>query len=322
MGLTVHAVPASVAGLKHDRGGLRNTLSYCSQALNIVDIVAILPWYIAQATGSSGGGVAVLRVLRLVRVFRIFRVGKYATGAHMVLKCLSQSLPALSILFFVSALMSVLFSSGMYFAEGTVFSVHEHWLQNGYPNGVYVRPHASGIGEEPSPFRSIPSAFWWFFTTTTTVGYGDFFPTTTAGKIVGMLNFLAGIILIALPVTIIGGNFSILYLTWMAEESNEAGQAGGGPLALPPSMATTAEFNGIPIDRILSGDSDELPASKKAQYAQAAAAAIAALTKRYDLRVPAARNIPADHFAAVNAERKTPTELYVETQMSEVTEVH
>ena len=86
---------------------------------------------------------------------------------------------------------------------------------------------------------------------------------------------------------------------------------------MPPSMATTAEFNGIPIDRILSGDSNELPASTKAQYAKAAAAAVAALTKRYGLAAPAAGVIPSDPFAAFNAGRKTPTELY-EKQIGEM----
>eukprot|EP00937_MAST-01D_sp_MAST-1D-sp2_P000785 g785.t1 len=231
--LTVHAAPAVVAGLARDRGGLRNTLAYCGHPLNMVDIAAILPWYIAKLTNTSGGGLAVLRVLRLVRVFRIFKVGKYATGAYMVIKCITQSIPALSILFFLTTLTCVLFASCMYFAEGTTYSVDQRWVNDPkYKTGVYVRPTVDGHDFEPSPFRSIPGAFWWFFTTTTTVGYGDFYPTTTAGKLVGISTFFAGIILLALPVTIIGGNFSMLYSQWMEEMPNEEedgdGDSGGG----------------------------------------------------------------------------------------------
>ena len=67
--------------------------------------------------------------------------------------------------------------------------------------------------------RSIPFCFWWFFTTTTTVGYGDFYPTTTGGKFVAMITFYIGIILLALPITIIGGNFTTFYKRWVMESA-------------------------------------------------------------------------------------------------------
>jgi len=70
---------------------------------------------------------------------------------------------------------------------------------------------------EKTPFVSIPFAFWWFFTTTTTVGYGDFSPTTTMGMVIAVLTSYIGIILLALPVTIVGGNFSQEYEKWVDE---------------------------------------------------------------------------------------------------------
>merc|ERR1740138_1194805 len=109
----------------------------------------------------------------------------------MVVNVVLDSLPVLSMLFFLSLLFCVLFASMMYFAEGTSFSVDPEWLQGGYPTGVYVRPSVDGHSIEVSPFRSIPFAAWWFFTTTTTVGYGDFY-----------------------PITVIGGNFSKYYEDW------------------------------------------------------------------------------------------------------------
>jgi len=212
--LTVHAVPYTRIGLARCHGGAGNTLCYLSQGLNIVDAVAILPFYAELLLSEGGGGLAVLRVLRLVRVFRIFKMGKYSSGAMMVVNVVLDSLPVLSMLFFLSLLFCVLFASMMYFAEGTSFSVDPEWLQGGYPTGVYVRPSVDGHSIEVSPFRSIPFAAWWFFTTTTTVGYGDFYPTTTAGKCVGVFCFFAGIILMALPITVIGGNFSKYYEDW------------------------------------------------------------------------------------------------------------
>ena len=62
-----------------------------------------------------------------------------------------------------------------------------------------------------SPFRSIPFSFWWVLVTTTTTGYGDFFPTTVMGKTVGVCAMITGILMLALPITVIGANFAHEY---------------------------------------------------------------------------------------------------------------
>jgi len=216
---TVHAVSHEQAGLSRDRGGVANTIFYMLTPLNIIDFVAIVPYYVQKIVGASGGGLAVLRVLRLIRVFRIFKMGKYSSGAFMVVRAVSNSLPALSMLFFLTCLACVLFSSCIYYAEGQQFSIDQLCTDNGFPDGCYVRPSVDGYTTEVSPFVSIPFAFWWFFTTTTTVGYGDFSPTTTGGMVIAVLTAYIGIILLALPITIIGGSFSSEYEAWIDEAS-------------------------------------------------------------------------------------------------------
>ena len=57
-------------------------------------------------------------------------------------------------------------------------------------------------------FGTIPSAFWWALTTMTTVGYGDCYPITLLGKIVAVIAMVGGVIVLALPITVLGSNFA------------------------------------------------------------------------------------------------------------------
>eukprot|EP00929_Paragymnodinium_shiwhaense_P035030 TRINITY_DN18991_c0_g1_i1.p1 TRINITY_DN18991_c0_g1~~TRINITY_DN18991_c0_g1_i1.p1 ORF type:complete len:898 (+),score=174.63 TRINITY_DN18991_c0_g1_i1:82-2694(+) len=193
---------------------LKITFRYCAQALNTIDFLAILPFYVELA-GGGGGGASVLRVLRLVRIFRVLKVPKMRACADMFLVVIEDALPALFLLLFMTALMSVLYASLIVFAEGSWYSL-DHFTDE-YPYGVYVRPTKDGYNVEVSPFKSILYAFWWFFATATTVGYGDDYPTTTMGRLVGIATFYTGIVLIALPITIIGGCFNKYYPDFVAE---------------------------------------------------------------------------------------------------------
>lgn len=64
---------------------------------------------------------------------------------------------------------------------------------------------------EISPYESIPAAFWWCIVTITTTGYGDVTPTQWYGKALAMVAMLSGILVLALPITIIGANFAAAY---------------------------------------------------------------------------------------------------------------
>merc|ERR1711963_966978 len=145
------------------------TWAYSTQWLNVIDLLAIVPFYIERA-GGGGGGASVLRVLRLVRIFRVMKIPKLHSCAEMYIDIVIDALPALFLLFFMTTLMCVLFASLIVFAEGSWYTVDDRFTAD-YPEGLYVRPTADGLDVEPSPFQSILYAFWWFFTTATTVGY-------------------------------------------------------------------------------------------------------------------------------------------------------
>ena len=160
--------------------------------MNLIDVVAVAPYFVtlgldlAEHQGSSqqADSLAVLRVIRLVRVFRIFKLSRHSKGLQILGQTLHASLRELGLLIFFLIIGVVLFSSSVYFAEA----------------------------EDPeSGFASIPDAFWWAVVTMTTVGYGDMYPSTIWGKVVGSLCAIAGVLTIALPVPVIVSNFNYFY---------------------------------------------------------------------------------------------------------------
>merc|ERR1719214_128017 len=115
----------------------------------------------------------------------------------------------------------------MWFAEqGT-------WYPEGHPKlvalgitdqGRYLRPTGSLVPPimEETPFPSIIHSFWYVIVTITTVGYGDAFPTTGNGKFICTLTILCGIVVLAMPVGVIGSNFSNEYAQRAAEAKRRA----------------------------------------------------------------------------------------------------
>jgi hypothetical protein len=54
---------------------------------------------------------------------------------------------------------------------------------------------------------------WWAVVTMTTVGYGDMYPMGTLGRFVGSMCAMCGLLVLAMPIAVIAGNFNDLYQT-------------------------------------------------------------------------------------------------------------
>lgn len=167
-------------------------LGFFKNIMNVIDIVAIIPYFITLGTviadesksNNQAMSLAILRVIRLVRVFRIFKLSRHSKGLQILGQTLKASMRELGLLIFFLFIGVILFSSAVYFAEADA---------------------------EASHFKSIPDAFWWAVVTMTTVGYGDMRPIGVWGKLVGSLCAIAGVLTIALPVPVIVSNFNYFY---------------------------------------------------------------------------------------------------------------
>lgn len=149
--------------------------------------------------------VGIVRVLRLARMLRIFKASKYNEGSTLLSSTIWRSIPALSLLFFFTALGVVLFGSLIFFMEGGDFKVTED-----FPSGAYLR---NGLLDdlEETPYTSIPVACYWVIVTATTVGFGDLYPTSAGGRLVAVVCMYIGLLVLALPITVVGSNFSRVY---------------------------------------------------------------------------------------------------------------
>uniref|UniRef100_A0A7S0QZZ5 Ion transport domain-containing protein n=1 Tax=Pyramimonas obovata TaxID=1411642 RepID=A0A7S0QZZ5_9CHLO len=174
--------------------------------LNVVDLVAILPFFIELAMNALGGGggagmagTRIVRMVRLVRVFRVLKLGTHYGKIQVMWKTMVESVDVLGMMGFLMCLSVIIFSATMYNVEQAHDPVGPPVLPDGHPS----------IPEDPTyTFDSIPGSFWWCIVTLMTVGYGDFVPHTVLGKMTAAGAMLVSVFILALPITVIGTNFN------------------------------------------------------------------------------------------------------------------
>lgn len=161
-----------------DLTSIRARLRFVLSLSSLVDLVAILPFYIVLFIPLD---MRVLRVIRVFRIFRLLKIDRYTTALNSVAAAIkstaSQLISALTVIFLLLVVSSVF----MYLAE------HD---------------------AQPETFDNALSGLWWAISTVTTVGYGDIYPITPIGKLLGAFIALLGVGLVAIPTGIISAGFS------------------------------------------------------------------------------------------------------------------
>jgi voltage-gated potassium channel len=154
-------------------------LRYVLGPMMLIDLAAIAPFYV-ELLWPGVLDLRFLRVLRLLRVFRLFRVGRVGNAFALLTRVIRQKRYELGVTLAL-VLVAMLLAAG----------------------GIYAAEH-----DEPNTaFTSIPRAMWWSIVTITTVGYGDMYPTTPIGQLIGGVVAFIGICALALPVGLLSSGF-------------------------------------------------------------------------------------------------------------------
>ena len=156
-----------------ERSWLAARCGYMTSPMAIIDLLSILPFWLPMLLPASFLGV---RALRLVRLLRLLKLNRYFDALKSIGEVLSSKKRELvGSLFFVGLLMLV--------SSLLMYSV-EHDAQ-------------------PKVFRNAFSGLWWAVATLTTVGYGDIYPVTVFGRVLGAVIAFSGIAALAIPTGIV-----------------------------------------------------------------------------------------------------------------------
>ena len=157
-------------------GAWRGRKAYITSFYGLIDLAAILPFYLQVLFPGLD-----LRVLRIVRLVRVFKLSHYSSAIEDLMHAIQGEKRSFIAALYLLLIVLLLFGSLMYFAE-----------------------HSA----QPDKFGTIPESLYWAAITLTTVGYGDVSPVTWMGKVIAVMTAFMGVCTVALLTGIVANAFA------------------------------------------------------------------------------------------------------------------
>jgi voltage-gated potassium channel len=180
-------------------------LRYARSFFGIVDLLAVLPTYLALFFPELHALIDV-RLLRLLRIFRIFKLTAYISEYQHMGEALMASRRKIAVFLVAVLIINLIMGTLMYVVEGP------------------------GNG-----FTSIPTSVYWSISTMTTVGFGDITPKTDLGRFIASLMMLVGWGTLAVPTGIVTAEMTVRRHAQqpiaVSRSCTRCGAAGHGPQA-------------------------------------------------------------------------------------------
>lgn len=149
---------------------------YIFSFFGIIDLVAILPFYVATAVD-----LRTLRAFRLLRLFRIFKLTRYSIAVRRFHRALTIAKEEVVLFLCAAGILLYLAAVGIYYFENEV---------------------------QPTVFSSVFHSLWWAVCTLTTVGYGDIYPITMGGRVFTFFVLLVGLGIVSVPAGLVASALS------------------------------------------------------------------------------------------------------------------
>ncbi|MBR6400913.1 MAG: ion transporter [Firmicutes bacterium] len=139
----------------------------------VIDLMTILPFFYLT-------GFVAFRMLRVIRIFHLFRINAAYDSFNVITKVLYEKKNQIISSVFIIIILMLGSSLSMYSVEHPV---------------------------QPDVFKNAFSGLWWSISTIFTVGYGDIYPVTAAGRMLGIFTTFLGVGAVAIPTGIISAGF-------------------------------------------------------------------------------------------------------------------
>lgn len=174
---------------------IRARIKYIFSFMALIDFIAILPFYLLFFIKID---LQALRTLRALRLLRIIKINRYTTALKTITQVFKNKANQLVSSMVVVGLLMIIASVLMYNFESEA---------------------------QPDKFSNAFDSLWWAMSALTTVGYGDVYPITVAGKILGIVIAIIGIGMVAVPTGIITAGFSEVLHNKKSKKTNNSGES-------------------------------------------------------------------------------------------------